>query len=282
MSRSFCFFQPTWLLQMWKRPWSRARGGARGASGARERKGKEGKKGLKTRSEWVWGRGLGCLWFLEGLLWGWGPSGDALGDTPRDALGTGGLGPAPCWGLVPLEEGPRGEPWVGFWGAPAAGGSQGLGAAPAVAWHRGPRSATCHIACPHPASPADTSERAKPPQKSQPPPKPAPQTPRNPRPGHPGPRPRCGAHACARPCVRVLACVCVCTDTRPGGGRGCPPTRWAPLIGRGGRPKSAARAGSHLSPAAHRIKGRRRSGQRAVGSFCWGLDLELQGWIGPV
>lgn len=205
---------------------------------------------------------------LQGMLWG------------RVALALHRAGVRSRWRRVPV--GSRG--WVfgvpqlrgGCWGR-----SQGLGAAPAVAWHRGPRSATCHIACPHPASPADTSECAKPPQKSQPPPKPAPQTPRNPRPGHPGPRPRCGAHACARPCVRVLACVCVCTDTRPGGGRGCPPTRWAPLIGRGGRPKSAARAGSHLSPAAHRIKGPAEKWAKGSRKFLLGSGFGAPGLDRP-
>lgn len=217
--------------------------------------------GLGSLRGCSWGHSKGC----SGDGWPW----------PCTVLGFGPAGGGSPWGAV-----------GGFLGCPscgvaAGGGSQGLGAAPAIAWHRGPRSATCHIACPHPASPADTSECAKPPQKSQPPPKPAPQTPRNPRPGHPGPRPRCGAHACARPCVRVLACVCVCTDTRPGGGRGCPPTRWAPLIGRGGRPKSAARAGSHLSPAAHRIKGPAEKWAKGSRKFLLGSGFGAPGLDRP-
>lgn len=171
---------------------------------------------------------------------------------------------------------------MGCWGSPGVGMGGGspmgasvcrtptptpTGAGPGVAWHRGPRSATCHIACPHPTqshpAPPQTPQDVQNPPKHPPqnPPKPPPHPPQHPLPIHPtttAPSPASGRHACACLCMRVH-------ERRDGGGgggcEGCPPTRWVPLIGRGAVQNSPVAMGP-TSPRRRIVyKGRRRSGQ---------------------
>lgn len=188
-------------------------------------------------------------------------------------------------------QGASGSPGVGVgamvgWGV--AGGNRclrspdPLGVAPGIVRHRGPQGATCHIftclATSRPQTSQDVKNHPKPPQPEPPeppkPPKPPSRPPRHPLPIHPttaAPSPTVGRHACARLCMRVH---------RRGGCEGCPPTCWVLLIGRGAVQNSPVAAGP-TSPRRCTVYKGSEGRARAVGSFCWGLGLELQSRSAP-
>lgn len=206
---------------------------------------------------------------LQGMLWG------------RVALALHRAGVRSRWRRVPV--GSRG--WVfgvpqlrgGCWG----GGRRALVQLPPSRGTGVPEAPRATSPVPTQPAPPTPPSVQNPPKNHNPSQNPHPKPPVTPGPAIPAPGP-------AAEHTRVLGRVCVCSPVfacarthGPGGGRGCPPTRWAPLIGRGGRPKSAARAGSHLSPAAHRIKGPAEKWAKGSRKFLLGSGFGAPGLDRP-
>lgn len=199
------------------------------------------------------------------------------------------------WGLV--GAGHRGSSWGQPWGV---GGGHGVGAQPGVGACT-PNSPPQHPAShrdrvalgsprqpprrPHPIQPHPHPVTSGHPQKNNPktqknpprfPPDPLPDTPHPHIPttlGSPSQRPASGCR------------VCVCEEGGGKGGVRVPPTRRAPLIGRGAVQNSpCAPAQAAMGPTSPRrctvYKGRRRSGKGSR-KFLLGSGLELQSETGP-